>query len=57
MITDLEKSVFEYLEGLRVSGVTNMFGSTPYIQEEFDLEKRHARKLLTKWMESKWNKT
>jgi len=53
MITDLEKSAFDFLEGLRVSGITNMFGATPYIMEEFDLEKRHARELLTKWMESK----
>ena len=53
MITKLEKSAFEYLEELRESGVTNMFGATPYLMKEFDLEERHAKNLLTKWMESK----
>jgi hypothetical protein len=53
MITEFEKEVFEFLEDLRKSGITNMFGATPYIMEEFDLEKRHARNLLIKWMEKK----
>jgi len=52
MITEFEKSAFDYLEELRKSGVTNMFGATPYLMREFDLEKRHAKNLLIKWMES-----
>lgn len=39
-----------YLEELRRSGVTNMFGATPYLMEEFGLEKNEARKILTDWM-------
>jgi hypothetical protein len=53
MITEFEKEVFEFLDKLRESGVTNMFGATHYIMEEFNLEKRHAKILLTKWMEKK----
>ena len=29
--------VFEYLEALRESGITNMFGATPYIERVFDV--------------------
>ena len=32
--------VFDYLDILRESGVTNMFGATPYIQEEFGVDKK-----------------
>ena len=39
-----------YLEALRRSGVTNMFGAAPYLQEEFGLEKAEARKILADWM-------
>lgn len=46
----MEEEVFEYLDGLRESGVTNMFGATPYIVREFSISKNEARELLTKWM-------
>ena len=39
-----------YLEELRRSGVTNMFGATPYLAEEFGLDKNEARKILGDWM-------
>lgn len=39
-----------YLEQLRRSGVTNMFGATPYLMEEFDLDKKEAIKILSDWM-------
>lgn len=38
-----------YLENLRKSGVTNMFGATPYLMEEFDLDKKEATKILSDW--------
>ena len=41
---------YQYLEDLRQSGVTNMFGAAPYLQEEFGLDKREARKILLSWM-------
>ena len=39
-----------YLENLRKSGVTNMFGATPYLMEEFNLDKKEATKILSDWM-------
>ena len=45
----------EYLDDLRASGVTNMYGARSYLIEEFDgLESDHetAGKILTYWMAS-----
>ena len=41
---------FDYLEELRQSGETNMFGATPYLMNEFGLDKREARDILSAWM-------
>ena len=41
-----------YLEELRQSGVTNMFGAAPYLANEFGLSKREARDILLDWMEN-----
>ena len=43
---------FEYLDELRLSGVTNMFGAAPYIQEEFGLTKSESVNILKLWMNS-----
>ena len=43
---------FNYLNELRDSGVTNMFGATPYLMDEFALSQNEARDILGKWMES-----
>lgn len=43
-----------YLEELRRSGVTNMFGAVPYLMAAFEDEgmtKREAHKILADWME------
>lgn len=50
MVTQEEVNVF--LDGLRESGVTNMFGAGPYIEREFSLVKGAARKMLVAWMET-----
>ena len=39
-----------YLEDLRRSGVTNMFGASPYLAEAFDLDEREAELILADWM-------
>ena len=39
-----------YLEELRRSGVTNMYGAVPYLMGEFDLDRREARDILAEWM-------
>lgn len=43
---------FDYLNKLRDSGVTNMFGAGSYLQAVFGLDKRTAREILSKWMKS-----
>ena len=42
---------YEYLDFLRESGVTNMFGAAPYLEDRFDLSRQEARKILIEWME------
>lgn len=41
-----------YLENLRRSGVTNMYGAAPYLAAAFDLDNKEARKILIDWMEN-----
>lgn len=50
IFTTLEISIFEYLNELRRSGVTNMFGATPYIIEEFNISEEDAKNSLKTWM-------
>jgi len=42
----------EYLDELRESGVTNMYGASPYLMHAFDLSKQDAITILTYWMHS-----
>lgn len=42
-----------YLDELRESGDTNMFGARPYLMDEFpDLSKKEAAAVLVYWMHS-----
>lgn len=41
---------FKFLDALRLSGVTNMFGASPYIQDEFGYDKKEATEILKLWM-------
>tara|TARA_R100001082_G_scaffold76630_1_gene44599 strand:+ start:2516 stop:2725 length:210 start_codon:yes stop_codon:yes gene_type:complete len=43
---------YEYLEFLRQSGATNMFGAAPYLQDHYGLEKREAELVLHSWMKN-----
>lgn len=44
---------FNFLEELRQSGVTNMFGATPYLEAEFDeLTHSEAVEILKEWMKN-----
>ena len=47
-----QKQVNTFLDALRVSGKTNMFGATPYIQKQFKINKYDAQRFLIKWMET-----
>ena len=50
-MVDKEK-VFKYLDALRNSGITNMFGSVPYVRAVFDVSQSEGIKLVAEWMET-----
>lgn len=41
-----------YLEELRKSGVTNMYGATPYLESAFGIDKHEASIILADWMKN-----
>jgi hypothetical protein len=45
-----KEEVFEYLDELRDSGATNMFGAAPYVQKAFGVSSNDARDLVVEWM-------
>ena len=42
-----QEEISEYLNELRKSGVTNMFGAGAYIEKEFGISREDARKALS----------
>jgi hypothetical protein len=50
--SDREQEYFDYLEDLRKSGETNMFGAGRYLQAAFRLGGNKAREVLVKWMKA-----
>jgi hypothetical protein len=51
-MTEETKDHYEFLDELRESGATNMFGAGPYLQDEFGMGRREAGKAVCAWMES-----
>lgn len=47
-----KEEAFEYLDNLRESGVTNMFGATSYLKWEFEIDMEEATELLVEWMQT-----
>jgi hypothetical protein len=45
-----DEKYYTYLDALRESGATNMFGAGAYLQEKFDLPKSEALAILADWM-------
>ncbi len=43
---------YDYLDELRASGDTNMYGAGAYLEAEFDLEKKESANILTDWMDT-----
>ena len=43
---------FGYLDDLRDSGETNMFGAGRYVEDEFDYDRKTASYFVTSWMKS-----
>tara|TARA_R100000988_G_C3866611_1_gene101781 strand:+ start:355 stop:555 length:201 start_codon:yes stop_codon:yes gene_type:complete len=52
MINEEWIEYYVYLEELRQSGETNMFGASPYLESVFGLSRREAIKVLANWMEN-----
>ena len=50
-VTAYKMEQFIYLNKLRESGETNMYGASPYLQCAFSMTKREASKVLIEWME------
>jgi hypothetical protein len=50
IVTD---EMLEFLDDLRDSGVTNMYGAAPYLKDEFyDLSMIEAREVTSYWMKT-----
>ena len=47
-----EQAHLEFLDGLRESGIVNMFGAPPYLADEFNLSDKAARAITAYWMKT-----
>lgn len=45
-----KEEYFIYLDGLRESGVTNMYGAGAYLEATFPIDPNEARDVLMDWM-------
>ena len=43
---------YRWLEDLRQSGITNMYGATPYLKEAFPEVCNDAQRILGSWMKN-----
>lgn len=50
--TSVKDEHLTYLDNLRETGVTNMFGAAPYIKEEFGVDTKTAGEILVYWMQT-----
>ena len=44
--------MLNFLDALRESGITNMYGAAPYLAREYGISKPAAREVLGYWMRS-----
>ena len=47
-----DEEYYVYLDDLRESGETNMYGARPYLMRDFNLTKREASDILSDWMKT-----
>jgi len=48
-----KEEYFLFLDNLRESGITNMFGAVPYLRMAFsELTEREAKNILIEWMKT-----
>jgi hypothetical protein len=45
------RRMFDYLDELRESGQTNMYGAGPYLVRKFGVSREESHKVLQLWME------
>lgn len=50
--TELREECFVYLNELRESGETNMFGAGVYLQRDFGLTRYEAKDMVLDWMKN-----
>ena len=50
--TDLEKSIFSYLDTVRESGIMNMGNGAELIRNTYGLKRKEARFVCTLWMKN-----
>lgn len=48
--TEQEMEVLSFLNNMRESGLINMFGAAPYIEDTFEVDRKEATRLLMLWM-------
>lgn len=48
----MQDVINKYLDKLRESGVTNMFGAAPYVSRTFGISNDEANRYLKIWMET-----
>jgi hypothetical protein len=51
-MTEDKKDVYTFLDNLRESGVTNMFGSGSYVEDEYSTSKTETKELVVGWMKA-----
>ncbi len=51
-MTATETEMFEYLDDLRESGITNMYGAPAYLEREFDLNREESVAVWKKWADT-----
>jgi len=51
-MTKINDNHLEFLDRLRNSGETNMFGARPYVQKHFGLNTKDAGAILQQWMDT-----
>lgn len=49
-IHDEWENYYKFLENLRQSGITNMYGASPYLEDAYDLNREEAITVLSNWM-------
>jgi hypothetical protein len=51
--TTKKEEYFQFLNELRETGITNMFGAGPYLEDAYpELNRQEAKAVVVEWMQS-----